>query len=101
MRKVQLLAVLWTLLLAGPFTVLAILSAAYLTENTREILEWVETLSQTTTVGGRGWILEFSARWPELAGMVIGLLVLLTILIFARNLNPVDKSKISIGSSQK
>jgi Trk-type K+ transport system membrane component len=93
MRKVQFLAVVWTLLLAGPFTVLAILSAAYLTENTTEIIQWFESMSQLTTVGGRGWIAEFSARWPELAGMIIGQLVLLTILIFARNMKLTEKTE--------
>jgi hypothetical protein len=93
MRKVQFLAVIWTLLLAGPFTVLAILSAAYLTENAMEIMQWIETMSQSTTVGGRGWIAEFSARWPELAGMVIGQIVLLTILIFARSMRPKETTE--------
>lgn len=93
MRKVQFLAVLWTLLLAGPFTVLAIFSAAYLTENAQEILQWIDSLSRTTTIGGRGWIAEFAERWPELAGMIIGQLVLLTILIFARNMNLVEKNE--------
>jgi hypothetical protein len=95
MRKVQFLAVLWTLLLAGPLTVLAILSAAYLTENATEILQWIETLSISTTTGGRGWIAEFSARWPELAGMIIGQLVLMTILIFARNMKLADETESS------
>jgi hypothetical protein len=95
MRKVQSLAVIWTLLLAGPFTVLAILSAAYLTENANEIIQWIESLSQSTTVGGRGWVAEFSARWPELAGMIIGQLVLLTILLFARNMKLADRTESS------
>lgn len=91
MRKVQFLAVLWTLILAGPFIVLAILSAAYLTENAWEIVQWIDSLSRTTTVGGRGWIAEFAQRWPELAGMIIGQLVLLTILIFTRSVNHAEK----------
>ena len=95
MRKVQFLAVLWTLLLAGPITVLAIFSAAYLTENTREIIQWIASMSQLTTVGGRGWISELSERWPELAGMIIGLLCLMTILIFARSMNQEGQGEIS------
>lgn len=95
MRKVQILAVLWTFLLAGPLTILAILSAAYLTENATEIIQWINSLSQSTTIGGRGWIAEFSARWPELAGMIIGQLVLMTIVIFARNMKLSEKTETS------
>jgi Na+-transporting NADH:ubiquinone oxidoreductase subunit NqrB len=44
-------------------------------------------------VGGRGLILEFSARWPEVAGMVIGMIVILTIFLFTQNANKAEETK--------
>ena len=84
MRKVQFLAVFWTLLLAIPMTVLALSLAAYTTEHLGEILTALTSIGQATTVGGRGWILEFAERWPEVAGMIVGQMVIMIILIFAR-----------------
>ncbi len=82
MRKVQITAVIWTLFLAIPLTALALSMAAYLTEHLGQILNSIQTFSQATSAGGRGWIMEFAARWPELAGMVIGQLVIMAILLF-------------------
>ena len=84
MRKVQVVAVFWTLLLAIPLTALAISLAAYTTEHFSEVLAAFMKFSQATTVGARGWIIELSERWPEVAGMIVGQIVILTILIFAR-----------------
>lgn len=83
MRNVQLSAVFWTLILAVPFTVLSLTMAAYVTENLSEIMYWISNASATTTVGGRGWVVEFSQRWPEVMGMVVGQIIILSILIFA------------------
>jgi len=82
MRKVQLVAVFWTLFLAIPLTALALSMAAYLTEHLGEILTSFQNLSQATSAGGRGWIMEFAERWPELAGMIVGQLVIMAILLF-------------------
>jgi hypothetical protein len=82
MRKVQFVAVFWTLFLAIPLTALALSMAAYLTEHLGEIMFSFQTLSQATSAGGRGWVIEFAARWPELAGMIIGQLVIMAILLF-------------------
>jgi hypothetical protein len=84
MRKVQFFAVFWTLVIAIPFTALAISAVAYLTENMGQITRSLTEFSQSSSVGGRGILVELSARWPEIAGMVIGQLVILTILLFAR-----------------
>lgn len=84
MRKVQFTAVFWTLLLAVPLTALAISFAAYLTEHLTEIGMLLVTFSRETSISARGWILESAERWPEIAGMIIGQLVIMTILIFAR-----------------
>jgi hypothetical protein len=79
MRKVQGFAVIYTLVLALPFTVMAVLALIYLTDYTAGpggaitgVVNWDQVA------------LEGSARWPELAGMVVGQLVILSILLIAR-----------------
>lgn len=84
MRKVQFLAVFWTLLIAVPMTALAISLAAYFTENMTAIGASIATASANTTVGARGWLLELSERWPEVAGMIVGQLVIMITLLLAR-----------------
>jgi len=84
MRKVQFLAVFWTLLLAVPFTALALSFMAYTTDHAGDVVAFVQNLGRSVSVGGRGVGLELSARWPEIAGMVVGQLVILMILIIAK-----------------
>jgi len=91
MRKVQFLAVFWTLALAIPFTALAVSGAAYITDHLSDIATSIATFSRSTTAGGRGWVLEFSERWPEVAGMIIGQIVIFAILYFARQANHVEE----------
>lgn len=93
MRKVQFFASFWTIVIALPFTFLAIIGVAYLTEHLTLIGNAVTTFSREISVGGRGLLLEFSARWPEIAGMVIGMMVILTIFLFAQSANKVEDSK--------
>jgi hypothetical protein len=93
MRKVQFFASFWTVLIAIPFTILALIGVAYLTENLTIIYRAISEFSRNITVGGRGLFIEFSARWPEIAGMVIGMIVILTILLFAQNANKVEQNK--------
>src|SRR5512136_1273821 len=95
MRKVQFIAVFWTLALAIPFTALAISGAAYMTDHLSSIATSIASVSHSTTAGGRGWVLEFAERWPEVAGMIIGQIVILTILFFARQANYAeDKNRV-------
>jgi hypothetical protein len=94
MRKVQFLAVFWTLALAIPFTALGLSIAAYLTENFSEILYGIREFSQSTTAGGRGWLLESAERWPEVAGMIVGQLTLLIILILARRARKAEGNQV-------
>ncbi len=82
MKKAQFLTVFWTLFLAVPLTALGISLAAYLTDNLGRILN--DGLGAASTLGGLGWVAEFSARWPELAGMVVGQLVIMLILVLVR-----------------
>ena len=93
MRKVQFYASFWTIVIAIPFTLLALIGVAYLTENLTRIINAISTFSQKLSVGGRGLILEFSARWPEVAGMVIGMVVILTIYLFAQSANKIEEPK--------
>jgi len=93
MRKVQFFAGFWTIVIAIPFTVLALVGVAYLTEHLTQIISGIYEFSRKISVGGRGLILEFSARWPEVAGMVIGMTVILTIYLFAQNANKAEEPK--------
>ena len=79
MRKVQMYATVWTLVLAVPFTVIALVGTAYITNHLGEIATAVSTL-----VNWRGVAVEGSARWPEIAGMIVGQLLILSILLIAR-----------------
>jgi hypothetical protein len=91
MCKVQVHATFWTLVIAIPFTILALIGVAYLTENLTQIANAISDFSRNLSVGGRGLALEFSARWPEVAGMVIGMVVILTIYLFAQNANKAEE----------
>lgn len=90
MRKVQFTAVVWTFFLAIPFTALALMALAYTTEHLTQISTAIASFSQNFSVGGRGLVLEFSARWPEVAGMIVGQLVIMTILLFAHRSRTAD-----------
>lgn len=85
MRKVQVVAIVWTLFLAVPLTALALSLAAYTTDHAADIVAVFQNFSQAISVGGRGVWVELAARWPEVAGMIVGQLVIMIILLFARN----------------
>ena len=93
MRKVQFAASFWTIVIAIPFTILALVGVAWITEHLTQIIDMFVKWSEKVSVGGRGLILEFSARWPEVAGMVIGMIVILTIYLFAQSANKVEDVK--------
>ncbi|HZY40662.1 MAG TPA: hypothetical protein VFF59_01545 [Anaerolineae bacterium] len=79
MRKIQWFAVIYTLMLALPLTVVAMFALVYLTD-------YITDLGGAIT-GVVNWdrlALEGSARWPELAGMVAGQFVILGILLIVR-----------------
>lgn len=84
MREAQIKTVFWTLFLAVPLTALSISLAAYLTDHMAEIVQSVASVGLAGTLGGLGWLTEFAARWPELAGMVVGQLVIMLILVIVR-----------------
>jgi hypothetical protein len=93
MRKVQLTAVFWTLFLAIPFTALALSLAAFVTENLGQIMASFNEVSRATSAGGKGIVIEMAERWPEVAGMIIGQLVIMTILLFTWRSKPADKNQ--------
>ncbi len=84
MRKVPLIAVFWFFALAVPATVIALAGVAYIDLNFSKIVQSLVELERATTAGGRGWVAETAERLPELAGMIIGLVVMLTIYLFTR-----------------
>ena len=92
MRKVQFTAVFWTMLLAIPMTALALSLLAYVTENLTQIYASLTTFSRDISAGGRGVILETAQRWPEVAGMIIGQIVILVILLIARPGNKAEET---------
>jgi hypothetical protein len=73
----SILAVLVTLALAVPFTALSLVLVA-------AIAKAGELLATLPTSAWPSLASEFSGRWPELAGMVIGQAALMLILILAR-----------------
>jgi hypothetical protein len=79
MRSVQTYAIVWTLMLALPFTVIALVGTAYITNHLGDIANAVSSL-----VNWRGVAVEGSARWPEIAGMIVGQVLILSILLIAR-----------------
>ncbi len=86
MRKIQMYATVWTLVLALPFTVIALVGTAYITNHLGDITTAISSL-----VNWRGVAVEGSARWPEIAGMIIGQLLILSILLIARRSGPTEE----------
>ena len=84
MRKVPFVSVFWTFALAVPFTIIALAGVAYVDLRFSQIVQSLVEFGQTITAGGRGVVAETAQRSPELLGMVIGLIVMLTIYAFVR-----------------
>lgn len=74
-NKVGATAVLWTFLLAIPFTALALAGTAYVTDHLIEIATAISTWSVTVLHIQRDWLLE-----AELIGMIAGQVIILAIL---------------------
>jgi len=78
MRKAQLIATVVTLGLAIPFAFLAILGTAWVTDHIGQVIRALSSIPWQAVLR------EGSARWPEVAGMVIGQLLILALLLAAR-----------------
>jgi hypothetical protein len=77
MKSRWLLIILWTVVLGVPFTALSLALVALIDKASVALM----SLSPATW---QKLVLEGSARWPELAGMVIGQAVIMLILLLAR-----------------
>jgi len=84
MRRISFSLIFWTLLLAVPFTAIALSLSAYVTDHLFEISTTLVTFFKSTTQIGRPWLLEVAERMPEVAGMIAGQIILLVILLAAR-----------------
>jgi len=84
MRKVPLVGVFWIFALALPFTVIALAGVAYVDLHFSQIVQSLVEFGQGITAGGRGLVAESAQRSPEVLGMLIGLIVMLTIYAFVR-----------------
>ena len=84
MRKVPFVGVFWMFALAIPFTIIALAGVAYVDLHFSQIVQSVIEFGRTVTAGGRGLVAETAQRFPEVLGMVIGLIVMLTIYLFVR-----------------
>ena len=84
MRKVPFVAVFLTFALAIPFTVIALAGVAYVDMHFSEIAFAIANFESATSATGRGWLVELSERSPELVGMLVGMIVILTIYLFVQ-----------------
>jgi hypothetical protein len=82
--KAPFAAVFWTFGLAIPFTFIALAGVAYIDLHFSEITLAILSFEQAVTAGGRGFVAEFAQRFPEVLGMLIGMIVILTIYLFTR-----------------
>jgi len=87
MRKVQFLAVLLTLALSVPCATLALVGLAYVTDHMGEITNTV-----TSLLDWRGLAVEGASRWPEVAGMIVGQILIMTILLLVRRASRTEKA---------
>jgi hypothetical protein len=90
MRKAQFLAVFWTLFLAVPITALALSLAAYLTDHLVEISLAMQNVGESVR-GTNTWLVFLGERWPEVAGMIVGQLVIMIILLLVRKNNGAEE----------
>jgi hypothetical protein len=84
MRKVPFVSVFWFFALALPFTIIALAGVAYVDLHFSQIVQSVGEFGRSITAGGRGVVAETAQRFPEVLGMVIGMIVILTIYLFVR-----------------
>jgi len=95
MRKVPFVGVFWIFALALPFTIIALAGVAFVDLHFSQIVQSAVEFGRTVTAGGRGLVAETAQRVPEVLGMVIGLIVMLTIYAFvhkpAESFNKKDK----------
>ena len=92
MRKVPFAVVFWIFALALPFTIIAVAGVAYLDLHFSQISQSLVDIERSITAGGRGAVAETAERFPEVLGMFVGLIVMLTIYVFTRQPERVNKN---------
>jgi hypothetical protein len=80
-------AAFWTLALAIPFTALAVGMLIFFNDLLPDMIRSINLPG----FDWRGLTIEGSARWPEIAGMIIGQLVILALIPIARRLSRVKQ----------
>jgi len=80
-RKEQFTAVVLTLSLAIPFTLLALVAVAWIDDNLARI---VASLT-SPQVDWQAVVREAWSRWPEVLGMLVGQALIILILVLARD----------------
>jgi len=76
MKKVQATAVFWTLVIAVPFTALALAASAYISDHLIQIATGVINWGRLVLREGRDLLFE-----AEVAGLIAGQLIILAILL--------------------
>lgn len=93
MRKVPFIAAFWTFALALPFTILALAGIAYVDLHFSVIAQAISSFERAVS-SRAGLVSELWARFPEVLGMVIGMIVIFTIYVFVRqSTQVVDQDK--------
>ena len=80
-------SIFWKLAIAIPFTALAVGILIFMNDMLPGI-----TRSLFASIDWRGLAMEGSARWPEIAGMIIGMLVILAIIPAARTISRIRQN---------
>jgi len=75
--------IIWTLALAIPFTALSVGILIFM----NDLLPDIVRSAQFPSIDWRGLAIEGSARWPEIAGMIVGQLVILALIPLSRTLS--------------
>lgn len=88
MRKVQLTAVFWTLLLAIPFTALALAATAYITDNLTQIASTIAYLIGDSLGKARDLVFE-----AELVGLIAGQALILVVVLVTYLARPKEEKE--------
>lgn len=88
MRKVQLTAVFWTLLLAIPFTALALTATAYITDNLTQIASTIAYLIGDSLAKARDLVFE-----AELVGLIAGQALILVVVLVTYLTRPKEEKE--------
>jgi hypothetical protein len=83
MKKGLIHGIFWTLALAIPFTALSVGILIFMNDTLPKLVRSITFPS----IDWRGLAVEGAARWPEVAGMIIGQLIILALIPLARRVS--------------